>query len=53
MNFHIDIAGYRLTHTQNSQTGFDWWLENKDGEGMSMSDYDVFEMFDNYFKSNF
>lgn len=33
--------------------GEEWWLENGEGEGMSMSDMNLFQALDQYFKENF
>jgi len=38
-----------------SETGTDWqyWLENEESEGMSVSEKNLFNLFDKYFKEEF
>lgn len=42
---------YALSTTENP--GFPYWLENQDGEGMSLSEKNVFDILDEYFKKEF
>ena len=45
---------YVLRHTGGDTVpGQPWWLENGEGEGMSMSDINVFQALDQFFKENF
>lgn len=34
-------------------TGFRFWLDNQEGEGMSLSEKNLFDLLDQYFKDNF
>jgi len=38
-----------------SETGTDWeyWLENEAGEGMSLSEKNLFDLLDKYFQEEF
>jgi len=43
---------YTLTETFNSND-FDLWLENEEGEGMSVSEQNLFDVLDKYFSEEF
>ena len=47
----IEAGDYRLS--LRSDDDWPFWLENKDGEGMSCSELDIAEMFGKHFKEYF
>ena len=47
----LEAGNYRLWKINDPN--WPYWLENKDNEGMSLSEHDVAEMLDKYFRENF
>ena len=56
--FHLivekDGKEYTLANSwSGSADGWDFWLTNEDGEGMSMSGVNLFDILDKFFSENF
>ena len=49
----LETKTYVLRHNQQDAERWPYWLENNDGEGMSLSAHDADEMIDMYFRQYF
>ena len=55
MNKFIEISNNEKSYTIYEIDNYDWkyWLENEEEEAMSLSEKNLFDLIDEYFKSEF